>query len=56
MLALLSKSIRNRRALAALVILLVLGLAAPVSMHGSDKKKKNTDTAPAADRALRRTA
>ena len=47
MLAPISQSIRTRRALAALVIFLVLGLAAPVSMHGSDKKKKNTDTAQA---------
>jgi DNA-binding beta-propeller fold protein YncE len=31
-------------ALAALVLLLVLGLASPVSMYGGDKKKKKTDT------------
>ena len=47
MFALLSKSIRNYRLLSAFVFLLVLGLVAPVSMHGSDKKKKKTDTAPA---------
>jgi len=41
-----SESNCNRRALAALVILLVLGLASPVSMSGSDKdkKKKKADT------------
>ena len=47
MFALLSKSIRNYRLLSAFVFLLVLGLVAPVSMHGSDKKKKKTDTTPA---------
>jgi DNA-binding beta-propeller fold protein YncE len=35
-----SKSNCNRRILAALVILLALGLASPVSMYGSDKDKK----------------
>jgi len=34
----------NRKGLTALVILVALGLASPVSMYG-DKKKKNTDTA-----------
>jgi len=34
------KSIRNGRALAALVMLLALVLASPVSMYGSDKDKK----------------
>ncbi len=36
----LSKSNRYRSALTALVILLALGLASPVSMYGSDKDKK----------------
>ena len=43
MVPLFSNSNRNRTALMALVILLALGLASPVSMHGSDKKKKNAD-------------
>ena len=45
-----SKSNCNLRALAALVILLALGLASTVSMYGSDKdkKKKKDDSTPAA--------
>lgn len=51
MFGLFSKSNRNGTALAALVILLAVGLASPVSVYGSDKdkKKKKADaTQPAA--------
>jgi DNA-binding beta-propeller fold protein YncE len=49
MLALSSKSNRKGIALAALVVLLAVGLASPVSMYGSDKdkKKKANATQPA---------
>lgn len=45
MLALSSKSNRNGIGLAALVILLAVGLASPVSVYGSDKDKKKKTAA-----------
>ena len=51
MCALPPKSNRNRRAQAALLILLALGLASPVSVHGSKKKKADTAPQPAAPKA-----
>ncbi|MFY9912866.1 MAG: 6-bladed beta-propeller [Candidatus Sulfotelmatobacter sp.] len=40
---------RNGKALAALVILLILGLASPAAMYGGDKKKKKADAPPPAE-------
>ena len=40
---------RNGKALAALVILLILGLASPASIYGRDKKKKKADAPPPAE-------
>src|SRR6202142_4668460 len=48
MFALPHKSTRNRRALAALVILLALGLTSPLSVFGSKKKKADSAPQPAA--------
>jgi len=42
-----SKSKFNCKALAALVILLLLAIALPASMYGKDKKKKNADVTQA---------
>ncbi len=47
MFALPSKSNHNSRTLAALVILLVLGLASPVSVYGGKKKKADAPAQPA---------
>jgi hypothetical protein len=44
MFALPSKSNCNAKVLVAFVLLLALGLASPVSMYASDKKKKKADT------------
>ena len=40
---------RNGKALAALVILLILGLALPAAMYAGDKKKKKADAPPPAE-------